>query len=84
MMSNGDDTLTTLKTISEENLMTPTTHGEDTLTAPIATRDHCVTTLDDITDDPCGDIDDQEQLAGSNTYQCSSWGPYQVMKRMTQ
>ena len=27
-----------------------------------------------VTDDPCDDIDDQEQLAGSNTYQGSSWG----------
>jgi len=56
LMTNADDILMTLKTI-----------GEDTLTTPVATRDHFVTTPNDVTDDPCDDIDNQEQLSGSNT-----------------
>jgi len=64
-MTDGDDILTTLKTTGEDTLMTQMTSGEDTLTTPVVTRDHFVTTPNDITDDPCDDIDDQEQLAGS-------------------
>jgi len=66
-MTNGDDILTTLKTIAEDTLMTLTTSGEDTFTTPVTTRDYLVTTLHDVNDDPCDNIDDQEQLAGSNT-----------------
>ena len=47
--------------------MTRMTSGEDTLTIPVATRDHCVTSPNDVTDDPCDDIDNQEQVVGSNT-----------------
>ena len=64
LMTDGDDILMTLKTIGEDTFTTPATTGEDTLMTPVATRDHFVTTLNDVTDDPC---DDQEQLAGSNT-----------------
>ena len=48
-------------------LMTPMTTDEDTLTTPITTRDYLVTTPHDISDDPCDEIDDQEQLAGLNS-----------------
>jgi hypothetical protein len=54
-MTHGDDILMTLKTI-----------GEDTLMTPIATRYYLLTTPNDVTDDPCDDINDQEQFAGSN------------------
>jgi len=83
LLTNGDDILMTLKTIGEDTLTTLMNGGEDTLTIPVSTRDYLVTTPHDITDDPCDDIKDQEQLAGSNTYQGSWWGPYQVMTRMT-
>ena len=66
-MTNGDDSLTTLKTIREDTLTTPTTSGEDTLMTSVATHDHFVPTPNDYTDNPCDDIDNQEQLAGSNT-----------------
>ena len=66
-MTNGDDIVTTLKTIGEDTLTTQTTSGEDTLATPVATRDHFVTTLNDVTEDPCDNINNQEQLAGSNT-----------------
>ena len=45
-MTNGKDTLTTLMT-----------DDEDTLTTPFMTHDYLVTTLHDVTDDPCDDID---------------------------
>jgi hypothetical protein len=45
--TNGEDTYTTLMT-----------DGEDTLTTPFTTHDYLVTTLHDVTDDPCDDIDD--------------------------
>jgi len=60
--------LMTLKTNGEDTWTTPTTGDEDTLTTPVRTRDYHVTTPNDVTDDPCDDIDDQEQFAGSNTY----------------
>ena len=66
-MTNCDDILTTLKTIDEDTLTTLMTSGEDTLMTSVATRDHFVTTPNDVTDGPCDDIDDQEQFAGSNT-----------------
>ena len=65
-MTLGDDILMTLKTIGEDTLTTPMTSGEDTLTTPLSTHDYLVTALHDITDGPCDDIDNQEQLAGSN------------------
>ena len=34
------------------------TGGEDTLMTPFMTHDYLVTTSNDITDDPCDDIDD--------------------------
>ena len=67
-MTDGDDILMTLKTIGEDTLTTQTTSGEDTLTTPVATSDYFVTTPNDVTADIFEDIDDQEQLAGSNTY----------------
>ena len=83
LMTDGDNILPTLKTIGEDTLTTLMTWGEDTLTTPVVTREHFVTTPNDVTDDRCDDIDDQEQLAWSNTYQDSSWGPYQVTTRTT-
>ena len=65
---HGDAILKTLKTIGEDTLTTPATSGEDTLMTPVATRDYFVTTPNDITDNICEDIDNQEQLAGSDTY----------------
>jgi len=61
-MTDGDDILMTLKTIGEDTLTPQMTSGEDTLTTAVATRDHFVTTPNDVTDDPCDDIDDQEQV----------------------
>ena len=55
---NGEDTLTTLTTDGEDTLMTPTTSGEDTLPSPAMTCDYLVTTLHDVTDDPCDHIGD--------------------------
>jgi hypothetical protein len=46
MTTNGDNILTTLKT-----------NGEDTLTTPFMTHNYLMTTLHDVTDDPCDDID---------------------------
>ena len=66
-MTDGDNILTTLKTNGEDTLTTQMTSGKDTLTTPVVTHDHLLTTLNDITGVPCDDIDDQEQLAGSNT-----------------
>ena len=63
----GDEILMTLKTNGDFTLMTLTTSGEDTLTTPVVTCDHFVTAPYDITDNPCDNIDDQQQLAGSNT-----------------
>ena len=62
----GDDILPTQKTNCEDTLTTLTTIGEDTLTPPVMTHDYLMTTLHDVNDDQCDDIDDQEQLAGSN------------------
>ena len=67
LMTDGDDILMTLKTIGEDTLTTPMTSGEDTLTTPVTTRDYIMTTLHDVNDDPCDDINHQEQFAGSNT-----------------
>ena len=72
LMTDGDEILTTLKTI-----------GEDTLMTPVGTHDHFVTTLNDVTDNLCDDIDDQEQVARSNRYQGSLWGSYQVTTMTT-
>jgi hypothetical protein len=66
LMTDGDDILTTLKTSGEDTLMTLMTSGEDTFTTPVMTHDYLVTTLHDVNDDPCDNIDDQEQLTGSN------------------
>ena len=62
VMTDGDDILTTLKTIGEDTLTTSMTSGKDTLTTPVATRDHFVTTLNDVTEDPCDNIDDHDQV----------------------
>jgi len=59
LMTGGDKILTTLKSIGADTLMTPMTSGEDTLTTPVTTHDYLVTTLHDVNDDPCDDIDDQ-------------------------
>ena len=58
VMTNGDDILTNVKTNREDTLTTPTTDGEDTLMTPFTTHDYLVTTLHDVTDDPCDSIDD--------------------------
>jgi hypothetical protein len=58
---DGDDILATLKTIGEDTFTTPMTSGEDTFMPPVMTRDYLVTTLYDINDNPCDDINDQEQ-----------------------
>ena len=55
--NNGDDILMTLKTNGEDTLTNSMTGREDTLTTPFTTHDYLVTTLHDITDDPCDDID---------------------------
>jgi hypothetical protein len=47
LMTNGDGILMTVKT-----------NGEDTLMTPFTTHDYLVTTPNDITDNPCDDIDD--------------------------
>ena len=83
LKTNGEDTLTTLVTSGEDTLTTLMTSGEDTLTTLVFTCDYLVTALHDIIDNPYDNIDNQEQLAGSNMYQGSSWGPYQVMTRTT-
>jgi hypothetical protein len=84
LMTDGDDILMTMKTISEDTLTARTTHGGDTFTTHVATYDHFVTTPNDVTDDPCDNIDNQEQVGGSNMYQGSSWGLYEVTTRTTQ
>ena len=43
-------------------LMTRMTGGEDTLMTTFTTHDHLVTTLHDITDDPCDDIDNLHDI----------------------
>ena len=47
LMTNGDGILMTVKT-----------NGEDTLMTPFTTHDYLVSTPNDITDNPCDDIDD--------------------------
>jgi hypothetical protein len=61
-MTYGDDILMTLKTNGEETLMTLMTSGEGTLTTSITTHHYLVTTPHDITDDPCDNIDNLEQI----------------------
>ena len=48
-----------MKTNGEDTLMTPMT--EDTLIIPVMTSNYYVTTP--VTDNPCDDIDDLEQIA---------------------
>ena len=62
LTTHGDDILMTLKTNDEDTLTTPMTSGEDTVTTPVTTHDYLVTTPHDITDDPCDNIDDLEQI----------------------
>ena len=62
LMTNGDDILTTLKTNGEDTLTTPMTDGEDTLTTTFITHNYLVTTMHDITDDPCDDIDNLDGI----------------------
>ena len=57
LTTSGNDILMTLKTHCEDTLMTPMTCCEDTLTASVTTHDYRVTTQNDVTDDPCGNID---------------------------
>jgi hypothetical protein len=52
---------------------------EDTLTASVTTHDYLVTTQNDITDDPCGNIDDVERI----TCLCLSHFWDQMMTRTT-
>jgi hypothetical protein len=63
-----------LKANGEDTLITLMTTGEDTLMTPVTTRDYLVTTLYDVSDDSCDDIDNQEQLAGSNRQKGLLWG----------
>ena len=56
LTTNGEDILRTLKTNGEDTLTTPMMDGEDTLMIQLMTT--FVTTLHDVTDDPCDDIDD--------------------------
>ena len=51
------DLCTTLTTNGDDILMTMKTNGEDTLMTPFKTYNYIVTTLHDVTDDPCDDID---------------------------
>ena len=62
LMTKGDDILMTLKTNGEEAFTTPTTSDEDTFTTPVTTRDYLVTTMHDITNNACDDIDNLEQI----------------------
>ena len=64
-MTHGDDILMTLKTIGENTLVTRMTSDEDTLMTPVATCDYLVTAPNDLTDNPCDNINVEEQLAGS-------------------
>ena len=38
------------------------TRAEDTLMTPVATRDHFVNSPNDVNDDPCDNINDQERV----------------------
>jgi hypothetical protein len=58
LMTNGGNILMHMKTNGEDTLTAPTTDGDDTLTTPFTTRNKLVTTPNDVTDDPCDDIDD--------------------------
>jgi len=58
----GDDILMTLTTPVEDTLTTLMSPDEDTLRTCVTTCDYFVTTLCDITDDPCDDIDEFEQI----------------------
>jgi hypothetical protein len=58
LMTNGDNILMTLKTNCEDTLTTKTTDGEHTLTTPFMTHDYLMTNPHDISDNPCGVIDD--------------------------
>ena len=40
----------------------PATSGEDTLMTPATTQDYLATTPHDVTDNPCDNIDDLEQI----------------------
>ena len=84
LMTHGDNILTTLKTNYEDTLTTPMTNGEDFLTTRVTTHDYLVTTLHDVTDDPCDDIDSLEQITVKYV-DCFMVGiaEDQVMKRMT-
>ena len=75
LTTNGDGILMTVKTNGKDTLMTPRTDGEDTLKTLFTTHNYLVTTPNDITDNPCDDIDD---LYGHCPH---DWD--QVMKRTT-
>ena len=65
LTTNGDDILTTLKN-----------NGKDTLNTPFTTHDYLLTTLHDVTDDPCDNIDDSYDIHCPHDWD-------QVMKRTT-
>ena len=62
LKTNGDNILMTVKTNGEDTLMTPMTDGEDTLMAPSRTHNDLVTTLHEVTDNPCDNIDDLDDI----------------------
>jgi len=62
LTTNRDKILMTLKTNGEDTLTTPMISGENTLMTTVTTRDYLVTTPHDVTDDPCDDMDDLEQI----------------------
>ena len=64
LMTYVDDILMTLKTNGEDTLTLTTLliSCEDNLTTPVMTCDYLVTTPHDITEDPCDNIDDLEQI----------------------
>ena len=61
LMTHGDDILMTLKTIGEDTLVTRMTSDEDTLMTPVVTCDYLVTAPNDLTDNPCDNINVEEQ-----------------------
>ena len=62
LTNHGDNSLKTLMTNGEDTLMTLMTSGEDTLMTPVSACDYLGTTLHDIIDDPCDNIDNLEQI----------------------
>jgi hypothetical protein len=62
LTTHADDIFTTLKTNGEDTLTTPMNSDEDTLMTPVMTHDYLMIPPHDITDNPCDDIDDLEQI----------------------